>query len=169
LPSFASVQKAHFRGESMNAPIGIYSGVPMTATTIGLLPNGSPHVVWGEEIPAPRDLTHAEFFQLVMREAKLTAWPESLTLRVCGFCSIRDSAMLMRTDGQPLAGDIPKKKGSGWATWIRSFCRRYLHGMTLESAKWQPLSTEQVEESIRDAVRKIAAAVVKEIRTTDEH
>jgi hypothetical protein len=149
--------------EKQLGPIGSYSGVPMTATEIAQ--DGAPsHLVWGEEIPAPRDLTSSEFFALVMKEAGLNVWPDLLTMRVTTFCSSRDEAQLLRTDGKRLCGG----KASGWTTWVRSFNRRYLNGMTLESAKQQPLSIEQVGSDIATSVRKIAEAMRAEIRLAAE-
>jgi hypothetical protein len=150
---------------TIHTKIGTYSGVPMTETVIGKLPDGSPHVAYGEEIPPPRDLTSGEFFQLVKKEAGFVHWPEALSLKQTQFCSARDSVELVRAEGKKLF--TPKLITLCHTTYFRSFCRRYVNGLTLEIADTVPLALDQVSEDIRDAVKAIAEGVKKFIAAAD--
>lgn len=129
--------------------IGVYSGEPM------VFRNGC----WGEDIPDPRELTSGEFLELVKSAAGVKAWPTFLTLRVSRLDGIRDQADLMRVDGRHLEAGVAGSR----TLWQRSFHRRYLHGLTRETAVGTPLKLEQVSEDIRTSVRHLAAAMRREI------
>jgi hypothetical protein len=134
----------------MEAPtIGVYSGEPM------VFRNGC----WGEDIPEQRKLTSGEFLQLVKTEAGVKQWPEFLTLRVSPLDSIRDQADLMRVDGRRLEAGVAGSR----TLWQRRFHRRYLHGMTRETAAGTPLKLEQVSSDIRQSVKHLASAMRREI------
>jgi len=131
------------------ATIGVYSGEPM------VFRNG----VWSEEIPDPRDLTSREFLELVKTEAGVKAFPEFLALRVSPLNDWQDQADLMRVDGRLLEVGLIGSR----TIWQRSFNRRYLDGLTRETAVGAPLTFEQVSADIRVSVKHIAAAMRREI------